>query len=250
MVMELGIDKKKLEAFAALWEKWTSDPVQLRFVVVFLLTLVGIFGLNKPMSSRLAAARERFKDASKLAAEAEELVFFKGQVEVYEKRTGYPADVSDWQNYVFEALSTIDAQLISLEPRKTSAKGPFKIVEMELVAKGKDYNALLDFVDRLERGERLVRLERLKLEKVQNSISMTCSIRGLVKPSAYVAPRAEPDAPADAQEPSAGPLAPDLDAAGEGLITDQGAAEGAQTSPPEPGNPPESDELPPKTSDP
>ena len=95
MGMELGIDKKKLEAFAARWERWTSDPVQLRFVVVIMLSVFGIFGLNKPMSSRLATARERYKDASEQAAMAEDLVFYREQVEIYEPRAGVDSDVSD-----------------------------------------------------------------------------------------------------------------------------------------------------------
>jgi len=51
-------------------------------------------------------------------------------------------------------------------------------------ARGGSYREFADFVDRLEHGERLVRVEKLRMEKQQTAISLTCLIRGLVKSNA------------------------------------------------------------------
>jgi hypothetical protein len=124
---------------------------------------------------------------------AEALIFTK-QRALYESRVAVDSDISDWQNYVLDMLRATTAMLVSLEPRKSVAKGPFSVIEMELVAKGTSYNEFADFVERLERGPRIVRLEKLRMERQQGTIYVTYIIKGLVKPSAKK-PAAKPAAP-------------------------------------------------------
>jgi hypothetical protein len=123
---------------------------------------------------------------------AEEVAFYSRQQASYLPRAGVSADITDWQNYVLERLRCTKATLISLEPHKPLAKGVFTVIEMELVAKGGSYREFADFIDRLEHGERIVRIEKLRMEKQQTSIYVTCLIRGLVKNGAK--PAAKPAA--------------------------------------------------------
>lgn len=203
--MEL-IDKKQVEGFKRLGRRIGGDPARLRLTVCVLLTGLGIFGVERPLGMRLARARTAQLAAKKASQMAEEVAFFTRQREAYEPRAAVSSDITDWQNYVLEKLRCTTATLISLEPHKPLPKGVFTVLEMELVAKGSSYLEFADFVDRLERGERLVRIEKIRIEKQQTSISLTCLIRGLVKNSA---------------KPAATPAAKD---AGSGAKAGKGAA--------------------------
>jgi hypothetical protein len=178
--MEL-IDKKQVAAFKRLGKRLGGDPARLRMTLCVVLAGVGIFGVERPLGLRLARARTAQVEARKRAQMAEEVSFFTRERAGYEARVAVPADISDWQTYVLERLRCTTATLIALEPRKPLSKGVFTVLEMELVAKGHSYREFADFIDRLERGERIVRVEKLRLEKQQDSIYLTCLIRGLVK---------------------------------------------------------------------
>ena len=181
--MEL-IDKKQLEGCKRCGRRLGGDPARLRLTVCVLLTGLGILGVERPLGVRLAKARTANLAAKKSSQMAEEVAFFTRQKAAYEPRAAVSSDISDWQNYVLEKLRCTKATLISLEPHKPLPKGVFTVVEMELVARGGSYREFADFVDRLEHGERLVRVEKLRMEKQQTAISLTCLIRGLVKPNA------------------------------------------------------------------
>lgn len=178
--MEL-IDKKQVAAFKRLGQRLGGDPARLRMTLCVVLAGVGIFGVERPLGLRLAHARTAQVEARKLAQKAEEVAFFTREKAAYEPRVAVSADITDWQNYVLERLRCTTATLISLEPRKPLSKGVFTVLEMELVAKGDSYREFADFIDRIEHGERIVRVEKLRLEKQQTSIYLTCLIRGLVK---------------------------------------------------------------------
>ena len=178
--MEL-IDKKQIAAFKRLGKRLGGEPARLRMTLCLVLAGVGIFGVERPLGLRLARARTAQGEARKLNQMAEEVAFFTRERAAYEARVSVPADITDWQNYVLERLRCTTATLISLEPRKPLSKGVFTVLEMELVAKGDSYLEFADFIDRVEHGERIIRVEKLRLEKQQASIYLTCLIRGLVK---------------------------------------------------------------------
>jgi hypothetical protein len=182
--METGIDKKQIEAIKRFGSRLTSEPARLKMAVCVVLAGVGFFGVERPLGERLEAARTanaKAKTASKKAAEA---VLYTKQRDLYEERVAVESRITDWQNYVLGVLGDTSAMLVSLEPRKNTSKGPFTIIEMELVAKGDSYNEFAIFVDRLERGPRIVRLDKLRMERQQGNIYLTCIVKGLIKKSA------------------------------------------------------------------
>ena len=92
---------------------------------------------------------------------------------------------------VLERLSNMDVQLASFEPKKTIAQGPFKIVTMDLLVRGLYYPEFIKFLDSLEHGDRVIRIEKIRVERLQRELSMSCTIRGLVKGSAKKPTKAE-----------------------------------------------------------
>jgi hypothetical protein len=187
--MASAADKRQLDAIKNLVKRWSADPVQLRFAVVLGLFGVGLFGMVRPLSARLDAARAANKEAHAQSRMAEELRNFYDQGREYGTKVAVSSDLVDWQNYVLEKLRCTSATLISLEPKSTLVKQPFTVLNMELVARGTSFEEFADFTSRLEHGERCVRIEKLRLERQQTSIYLTMLIRGLVRAAPETKPK-------------------------------------------------------------
>jgi len=212
-------DRRQLEAVKAVGRRWAADPVQLRLVVSVAILALGIGVVQHPLGARLAAARTAHDDALKQARLADDQRFLAGQAAGYEKRVAVSTDLVDWQNYVLEHFRTTSATLISLEPKSTTQKAPFDVLEMELVAKGTNFADFVDFIDRLEHGERLVRIEKLRIERQQSSVYVTLIIKGLVRAGGKAATK--PDKKAKGAKPAgaAAAAAPQGDASGAPVAT-------------------------------
>jgi hypothetical protein len=200
-------DKRQLDAIKALIKRWTSDPVQFRFVVAIGLFGIGLLGVERPLAGRVASARTANADAKVQARMAEEVRNYADQAREYGPRVQVSADLVDWQNYVLEKLRCTTATLISLEPKVPVTKQPFTVLQMELVARGTSYSQFADFISHLEHGERLVRLEKVRIERQQTSMYLTVLIRGLVRGAADATAAKGAHATRDAKdgkEPKAG----------------------------------------------
>jgi len=207
-------DRRQLEAVKALGRRWAADPVQLRLVVAVAILAAGIAFVQHPLGARLAAARTAHEDALKQAHLADDQRFLAAQAAGYEKRVDISADLVDWQNYVLEYFRTTSATLISLEPKSTTQKPPFDVLEMELVAKGTHFADFVDFFDRLEHGERLVRIEKLRIERQQTSVYVTMIIKGLVRAGGKAATATGKTGKAAKPAVAADAIAPESDASG------------------------------------
>jgi Tfp pilus assembly protein PilO len=101
-------------------------------------------------------------------------------VPVYDKRTPRIAELGYWQNYVIEKIQQSGAKLRQLKPKGNYRKGVFLMVGLEVVVEG-EYEKLVDFIDRLERGDRIVRIESFTLDKKRDLPLMQLVVNGLVK---------------------------------------------------------------------
>ena len=205
MGLEGGIDRKQLEALKGLYRKWTGDAVQFRFLVTLVLMALIIVAVELPLADRLDVARARRKVAKAMSTLSHDVRGYVEQVENYDPHVAVSPELVDWQAYVMTLLEHSTAVLISLQPKKTESKGVFQVLEMEVVARGSSYREFVDFVARLEHGERLMRVEKVRVEKHQTSMYLTCIIKGLVKSSASAAGRSGKDGATDAGEPAFGP---------------------------------------------
>jgi len=184
MALELGVDRKQIEAFKAIYRKWTGDPVQFRFLATLVIMGVIIVLVEMPLAARLDTARARHKEALAMSVLSRDVRGFAEQVEAYDPKVAVGAELVEWQNYVLSLLAYSSATLVSIEPKAVEPKGAFQVVQMELVARGSSYREFVDFIDRLEHGERLMRVEKVRVEKHQTAMYVTCVVRGLVKSSA------------------------------------------------------------------
>ena len=180
--METGFDKSQLQAVELWWARTTGDHVRLRFVICLTLFLSSYLFVIDPLSERLAAARTSHREVLKRENMANELVYFADQLAIIEPRLVAVDDEVDWQNYVLAELEAAGVQLASVEPRGVKSQDGFKLVEMEINARSAEYAALVDFVDRIEHGQRLVRIEKLALVRQPDNLLLTCVLKGLVRP--------------------------------------------------------------------
>ena len=189
--MHFGVDKQRLAALEERWRGIAADPLLLRACVASVILAVGVFAIEAPQAARLRSARLRQEDIEQRANASDELRDLEKQVKRYGPRAAIGGDPVEWGNYVSEKLERSGAVLRAMDPKKSANAGPFTVVDIDLVAQG-TYAELADFVDRLERGERLVRLDRIVLQRMGDTVNLECTIKGLAKP---------PSARADSETP-------------------------------------------------
>lgn len=179
--MELGLDKRRIEALKAKGRFIAADPLRLRTYVCGAMLAFGALAIERPAAIHLANALKQQSEAAARADTADDVRFLEKQMKTYEPHLATSADLVEWGDYILGKLEKSGATLQSIEPKKTVASGPFKVVDIDLTAKG-TYEELVDFVDRLERGERIVRLDRVFIQRQRSTVSLECTIKGLVKP--------------------------------------------------------------------
>lgn len=182
--MDAGISREQMDAVKGVFRRWTQDPVSLRCLVSVVILAVGYFTFVRPLTIRLEEARGAHTRRSRRLAKVEDLAHWKSQTDKFVDRTAHSEDVVEWQRYVLEKLGlTKEVRLLNLEPRPTTGKGVYKFIEMEIVARSRSYSDFATFIHHLERGERVVRIDRIRIELAQGSLTLTATIKGLCRPS-------------------------------------------------------------------
>ncbi len=172
--------RKQLEAFKKLLAASCQDPVKFRLLVSVVLFLVGYLLWCGPAADELAEGRKKLERVAKRGKLAAELKHYAEQEAFVLDRIPKSEDLGDWQDYVMSLVGDTGAKLRKLEPRKGMQRGKYRIVIMEVEADG-SYESVIQLIDRLEKGERLVRLDRLGVEKKVSAVSFRCILMGLVK---------------------------------------------------------------------
>lgn len=122
----------------------------------------GLLVIQWPLSSRLAGARAQREASRLLVEQLREVAALTAQAEVYRDRLAEPADLSSWQELLQDQLARSGCRLLEFTPNANISSGNFEILDFALRATG-SYAQLVDFLDRLERSENLVRVDDLGL---------------------------------------------------------------------------------------
>lgn len=189
---EPGQDSQSFQGLRTWFRGVVQDAAKLRLYSHIALVAVGWFALISPLGDRLAAARTALAKAHKNETRAKAHVHLTEQRERYLPLISGSEDLLDWQSYVLSKVDAAGVRLINIEPYKADKRGPFQIMRFNINVMSDDYAALTDFVDRLEHGERLVRLETLVLTQSSQSMVLTFMLRGVVKPGLPDIPLQDP----------------------------------------------------------
>ncbi len=167
------------EDCVSLYRYCTSTQERYHFAVAALILGVGLFGIEMPLVKRLEGAVQEKQTNARDAQLAASIAELMGERQVYQDRLVPTAELVDWQDYVLDALGRSGAVLSLLEPQPILVTGNFKVIELDVTATG-TYSQLSDFVDRLERGPRLVRIDQISLAQSNGVLTLICRLRGLV----------------------------------------------------------------------
>ena len=178
--MDTGVDRDQIQALKAAIGRACQDPSKLKLIVCGTIVVLGFMLYCSPQAGRLEEARKKHKKAAERARLAKNARHIVDQGKAFVSRLPKIEDVSDWQEYVMDCVAAAGAKLRKIEPRRGLMKGKYRIVILEIEAEGM-FAQIVDFMDRLERGERIVRLDRLQLEKRADRTSFRFVLMGLAK---------------------------------------------------------------------
>ena len=162
-------------------DRMLRDPLRLAVTLAVLFMAVGFAGVLKPLQGRIEGGRTALTETSELAKMLRDISELESQTESYRDRLQVGGDLVDWQDYVLQAMHQADCTLVGMEKGSVKRVQDFRVVELPLVVRG-DYARLRDFVDRLERGYRLLRIDHLTLEP-GDGLVLRCTVRGLASAS-------------------------------------------------------------------
>jgi hypothetical protein len=154
------------------------DPPAYRMAVAAVLVAVGMAGVTIPFDGSLETRRGALTLAEERARIADSLRDYLDSCGLAASRIPREANDVEWGGYMMDQLGRTGLRLVSQQPPTITDYGEFRTIGLTLQASG-SYEAITDFVDRLERGPRLIRIERLKVEMVQDSIEVEIEALGL-----------------------------------------------------------------------
>ena len=178
--MSQSSNSDQLQALKKNVQRICLDPGKLKAVVIGVILLFGFVLFCRPQAARLEVARAKLKKAKTRARIAKDVRHVVEQAAKFMDRLPPVDDVGDWQDYIMKKVGAAGAKLRKLEPRRGLMKGKYRITIIEVEAEGM-FADIVDLIDRLERGDRIVRLDRLAIEKRSGSVNFRCVLMGLAR---------------------------------------------------------------------
>jgi hypothetical protein len=167
--------QKDLEKIKAAIAKKTSTEESYRGFVALIIFAVGYFGVIGKLSTRLEEARVLHEATTTTAQFVTDIRHFEGQSKIYSDRMTPADDNAEWGQYILDILDESGAQMQRFSPDKGEGIGNYKVLKFEVGATG-DYYQLVDFMDRLERGERFVRVDDFDIAAEQSTLKLRCRV--------------------------------------------------------------------------
>jgi hypothetical protein len=158
--------------------KLRQDPPAFRLGVAAALLAVGLMGVTVPLGGSLSDKREKLSSTRERAAVAARLGKHVALCELAAPRLTAKADPVDWGDYTTAGLRAAGLRLLSQEAPEIEEIGNFRLVRLRLRAGG-SYAAITDFVDRVERGARLMRIDRIAITFGQAELELEVELVGL-----------------------------------------------------------------------
>lgn len=166
------------ERARAFLERLASDRLHLAATLAVLVVVVGFAGVLWPLNGRIENNRVDLTEVSGLAKTVRDIAVLVRQEDHYRSRLQVGGELVDWQDYVLQATADANCELVGMESGSVKRVRDFKIVELPMVLRG-SYVGVREFIDRLERGQRLVRFDSLSMERKNGTIILRCTLRGL-----------------------------------------------------------------------
>jgi Tfp pilus assembly protein PilO len=155
---------------------WTSTEDGYRGFVAGLLLVIGWFAILGPLESRLTKAREDRAALSKLATWVEEIRALSAQTGSFEEHMVAEKNTTEWDNYINRAIFASGVKPLNSTERKPEAVMDYTFYIRDLMITG-SFEQIVDFMDRLERGERYLRIDEFSLAPQNGELMMRATVR-------------------------------------------------------------------------
>jgi hypothetical protein len=181
------------EDFSDLFEKISKlkgDPEKLRTAIAGVFLVIGFVMVKMPLTARLEGKHTELREAQLVADNADKLQRLEAGVKSFEHRLDFSASEADWQAYYYEVAEQSKLGITRFEDSNTKAIFDFQESRMTITAIG-SYTQVVGFIDMLERGKRLVRLEDVRLSVNDGRLTLRCRLLGITRK--FKEPNSVPD---------------------------------------------------------
>lgn len=170
--------RKDLQDLRAKLERLRQDPPAFHFALAATLLAVGLAGVTMPLGGSIETKREALEDARDRAAVAERIGAHLDAWRHLAPRVVAQAEAVDWDAYLLQHLRAAGMRVLSQEPPEVAELGEFRTITLRLRAGGR-YEQIADFLDRVECGERLMRVDRLQIAIGASELELEAELVGL-----------------------------------------------------------------------
>ena len=165
-------------ATAAKWAERLRGRSRMAVAAIGGVFLAGFLGVSRPLSKRVDSANERLSKAETRMMLAGDVLDLRRQAALYGKKLPRGVDTNDWTNYMLTIIRAERVKLLRMEPKEAKSLGPCKALAWQIEMQG-DFASLSRIVQKLEHGERLIRIDRLIMQNIGRHVMMTLQVKGL-----------------------------------------------------------------------
>ncbi|MCE5277744.1 MAG: GspMb/PilO family protein [Planctomycetaceae bacterium] len=181
--MSVAADKARLLQYKAHLVKVLGDPVKMRLAIVAAITLVAAVAIYMPLSDAIEQQQRLVAAEKKRLSLVQDVESLRKQVTDYQDRIGQQSDTNEWVQYLLAGSRAAKVKLRNMESKQPQAVGPYKAVSLAVEVQG-TYPQMRQFIEWLDRSDRLLRVDMMRMEKMPDVIVMKVYVLGLVRKSA------------------------------------------------------------------
>jgi hypothetical protein len=163
---------------AAKWAQRLRGRVRMAVAAIGGVLLLGLFVVSRPLSQRIDTANDRLINAEARMILAGDVNDLRRQASLYTKKLPRGVDTNEWTNYLLGIIRAERVKLIRMDPKDVKSLGPCKALSWQIDMAG-DFHSLSRIVEKLENGQRLIRIDRLGMNSAGQQITMSLFVRGL-----------------------------------------------------------------------
>jgi len=162
-----------------------KHPEKLRLALAVAFFAFGFVLVKMPLVARFEGKQSDLQEAKVVAANAEIFQLLENGVGHIAHRLQFPSSTAKWQEYYFQVAEDAGVGITNIGETATSEIYDFRVAKMQVTAIG-SYAEIVAFIDALERGTRLVRLEALNLVITEGALTLRCVLLGITHTNAGI----------------------------------------------------------------
>lgn len=170
--------KEQLALLGAQLREHLRNPLKLKIAVLGVGLAMGMLAAISPLNAKIEELQRRAGAEKRRQKVLSQIVDLRAQRERYRARLQDGKDVNDWVQYVLAGTRAHGVKLHEMQPKPNVSVGPYQGVVLQFEVQG-EFRRLANFVDWLEHGERIVRLNALRMEKEPHALILKLVMVGL-----------------------------------------------------------------------